>query len=192
MQSIGMASQGVEGELKHNIKSIIIACLLSSCFVLTAGCGLFADESIENLLRQNEKVEPLSITSIEWTNGLPTPQEKGGVYLFTKQNHPDEIAYSFQWNQYDVLLVQSNAEKLRGYTLEILGIEKVLSGIKESQEADKSQLLRIVVRLSPGEDAQKPNAMPASRYVEIERGLIDMEKTEFQIVNENGEEVPLN
>lgn len=173
---------------------MLLASLLSIS-ILIAGCNLFADErtsSKENNI-QKEVVEELPMTSIEWTNGLPDPQQKGGVYLFTKQNHPIEIAYSFQWNQYDVLLVQSNADQVRGHELDVLAVEKVSPGV-DVVEADrlKPNLIRIVVRLTPGKDAGNPNAMPASRYVELKRGLIDMKTTRFEIVNEKGEKVPLN
>jgi len=169
--------------LKHKKWTALLAGMLAMALLAT-GCNLFAEESKAPAPKKQvkkETVKKLPITPIEWTNGLPAPQKTGGVYLFTKQNHPLEMAYSFHWNKNDALLVQINASHARGHELDVLAVEQL-----------KPDRIRIVVKLTPGKDAGNPKAAPASRYVELKRGVIQRQDMTFVVVDEKGEEVPLN
>lgn len=98
------------------------------------------------------------------------------IWIYTKENHPKKFDSTFTWGKNDVLLVQINDSKYKGYSL----IPKKLQVVNEGT-------VQIVVALEKeaGNEQQFPR-----RFMEVEKNVLANKK--FVVVTENGENVKLN
>ncbi|SFI94755.1 hypothetical protein [Thermoflavimicrobium dichotomicum] len=107
----------------------------------------------------------------EGTGYIPPRQPTGGIWFYTKEDHPGDIAREFNWDTTDVLHFQISDPKYIGYLPEPTKVEIV-----------NGNSVRITVKMVYDADYAKYKMAPR-RYLEIPRGIINKTMQMFVVSN---------
>jgi hypothetical protein len=171
------------------IRGLSAALCLS--LLLLSGCSFYAndparqekeiEQKAEQVGKQIVKAkEEIPFTQIYWEGEQPQPKKKGGVYLYTKENHPIEIDSSFDWDKSVAVLVQINDPKYRGYEMDVQALKIV-----------QPDVIKIVVKLIKGKETGNPKDVPAFRYLELDKDQVKPGLTRFIVETDNGQKPKL-
>lgn len=111
----------------------------------------------------------------EGTGYIPPRLSYGGAWIYTKESHPGDITREFNWDVNDVIHVQLNDEKYRGYTPEPTRIELVGGSLRVTFDMKKY-------------DGYSHYNLLARRYIEIPRGSVP-QNTPIYLYSTTGEQL---
>ncbi|MBA4495231.1 hypothetical protein ACFO25_00345 [Paenactinomyces guangxiensis] len=180
-------------------KSLIVVSIFS--LVALTGCNQLLDQiqkeagkneadakssnegsDVEGAQAANQTYKEIPFTPINWVMGAPDRQPQGGVWIYTKEEHPGSLDNSsHDWEKKDMLLVQIKEKKYYGYKMEITALQVI-----------KPDVIRIVVKLNKGTTSSSTEGEAARRYAELDKGAIDPKKMKFIVETETGERLNQN
>lgn len=157
---------------------------------MVTGCGTSSNADGEKPDQQQEQAKEsadissaqsaqktypeIPFTLINWMNGVPDRQPQGGVWIYTKEQHPAMFEETLDWDTNDMLLVQLKDPKFIGKSMDITALQVI-----------KPDLIRILVKFEDdGVDGEA-----ARRYAEIKKGAIDPQKAKFIIETADGQKI---
>jgi hypothetical protein len=158
------------------------------CLFLLAGCSMF-DQKKENSLPKAHMVTngPVAIPpnaqgAEVWFESIPYPpsEEKypirsnGGIWPNTKENHSGSISDEFDWNQDEVLYIQLQDPKYKGYDVVPVAVEQI-----------GTEVLKITLQLKETDHAGAKNAKPARVFIKFKKGALYQKR--FLVINETGQ-----
>lgn len=114
----------------------------------------------------------------EGTGYIPPRLPNGGAWVYTKESHPNNITREFNWDLNDVIHVQLNDPKYKGYTPEPARIELV---------GGPSPFLRVIFEMKKYTFYSQYNLAPR-RYIEVPRGSIPI-NTPVYLYSTSGEQL---
>lgn len=165
----------------------LLFCLV---FLLIAGCGLIPTsgekpkeeskapetDTTQSESEKKESSKPVEIKFREIWTRMPWRSE-GGIWHFTKEDHPgnaNELVYN--WDEYDVLLIQSGDKKHYGYELKVVSVQLL-----------DAETAKIVVYFNRTNDVGTEDAEPARAFIRVDRGVLQFKK--FIVETEDGNKV---
>jgi hypothetical protein len=124
----------------------------------------------------NQAFPEIAFQPVIWMGGGPTAPAGGGVWVYTKDQHPANIA-SIDWDRKDLLPVQLPTERYPGYKLEVTALQPIAA-----------DAVRIVCRLTPPITNNSVDMQRHPRtYVVIDAGAIAGKR--FVIVDDSLKEL---
>ncbi|WP_025026319.1 hypothetical protein [Caldalkalibacillus mannanilyticus] len=118
-----------------------------------------SNKLIEAAKKANTVNPEIKFREINWMMGAPKRQPTGGIWIFSGENHPQEISNSFNWETKDVLLIQISNEEYKGYGLDIRSLQIL-----------NDEVINVLVELSAPDDEKE---LAPRRYIEVDKGALD-------------------
>lgn len=118
-----------------------------------------SNKLIEAAKKANTVNPEIKFREINWMMGAPKRQPTGGIWIFSGENHPQEISNSFNWETKDVLLIQISNEEYKGYGLNIRSLQIL-----------NDEVINVLVELSAPDDEKE---LAPRRYIEVDKGTLD-------------------
>jgi hypothetical protein len=166
------------------LKQIVL--ILITYFTLT-GCSLFGEDKknslpIAHTVSNGPVAVPPNAQGAEvWFEPITYPpsedkypiRSKGGIWPNTKENHTGSIDDDFDWNQDEVLYIQLNDPKYKGYETIPVAVEQI-----------GTEVLKISLQLKETDDAGAKTAKPARVFIKFKKGALYQKR--FLIIDEAG------